>query len=172
MERRRLKKRGITNHGTNRKNFQFHCIIWFSKKKKKADNIFRESHSHYTRKKKNWFYTTIHPNICYTKRIFINIARSTYVQRYWKMLPIRTPFFIYSKKTLHRDICNEILLQEPIQELNSNFKFFTCKYHSNNFETKYQFSFKTIINLLYNFHYIFLKIKFLIFWDKNRRNLK
>lgn len=53
------------------------------------------------------------------------------------------------------------LLQEPIQELDSNFKFFTCKYHSNNFETEYQFSFKTIINLLYttaiyiyNFHYI------------------
>lgn len=57
----------------------------------------------------------------------------------------------------------------PIQELDSNFKFFTCKYHSNNFETEYQFSFKTIINLLYTTAiYIisiifFHKIKFLIF---------
>lgn len=43
----------------------------------------------------------------------------------------------------------QFLLREPIQELNSNFKFFTCKYHSNNLETKYQFSFKIIINLLH-----------------------
>lgn len=108
---RKLKRRGVTNRETNKKKFPILlCIILIFKKKKKkkeADNIFRESHSHYTEKKKNWFYTTIHSNICYTKRIFINIARSTYVQRYWKMLPIRTPFFIYSKKTLHRDICNE-----------------------------------------------------------------
>lgn len=71
-----------------KKNFQFRIVYHsdFQKKKKKkkgTDNIFRESHSHYTeKKKKNWFYTSIHPNICYTKRIFINIARSTYVQRY------------------------------------------------------------------------------------------
>lgn len=60
---RKLKRRGVTNRETNQKKFPIPlCIILIFKKKKKkkeADNIFRESHSHYTEKKKNWFYTTI-----------------------------------------------------------------------------------------------------------------
>lgn len=83
---RKLKRRGVTNRETNQKKFPILlCIILIFKKKKKkkeADNIFRESHSHYTEKKKLVLHNHTIPNICYTKRIFINIARSTYVQRY------------------------------------------------------------------------------------------
>lgn len=53
---RKLKRRGITNREINQKKFPILlCIILIFKKKKKkkeADNIFRESHSHYTEKKK------------------------------------------------------------------------------------------------------------------------
>lgn len=56
---RKLKRRGVTNREINQKKFPILlCIILIFKKKKKkkeADNIFRESHSHYTEKKKIGF---------------------------------------------------------------------------------------------------------------------
>lgn len=58
---RKLKRRGVTNRETNQKKFPILlCIILIFKKKKKkkeADNIFRESHSHYTEKKKKIGFT-------------------------------------------------------------------------------------------------------------------